>query len=519
MLLMSNASDTMLRLMPRSLKARTNLLLITGLCIVQAAGLTIHALDHFNIADRAEMHEYEHRAFSIYHTLAELSPVDREAGLAAMDNPSGFRSMFSGRPDTHFPGGFIPIPAGGTPMRGFPQVPGMGEGGFGPSVGYPSGTEEHLPPPFPFDGRPPGRFGDAPHRGHHSFSFSPPNFGGINMLPVRLRPRRIVMGHAPGTRHYVLSLQMPDDGQWLVMNFTVPPPNPFGSPTFVIAFALMTICGGALILWGSNRLIAPVATLANAATTLGCDVHAQPLPECGPTEIRKAALAFNTMAARIRRFVTDRTLMLTAIGHDLRTPITRLKLRAEFIDDEELRDKFLADLDEMESMVATTLAFGRDSSALEPMSTLDLGALLQTIADEAAEARPDLADLVRYTPPETGTTIKARSLALKRALTNLVMNALKYGGSAGISVACGRNQGPEKTIQIMIDDTGPGLPSEDLERMFDPFVRAETSRNRETGGTGLGLAIARSTVHGQGGEVTLENRPNGGLRATVVLPA
>lgn len=515
---MSNASDAVIRLLPRSLRARTNLLLISGLCVVQAAGLTIHALDHLNIADRAEMHENEHHAFSIYHTLIELPPSDREAGLAAIEVPGNFKIVLDNKPDTHFPGAFIPIPMGMNPMmRSSPPPGGQEEGGF-PPPGEMGGGEGH--PPFPFENGPPPAGGYDPSQGeeHRAPAFMPPSVAGMGMLPARLRPQRIIMGHKQGTRHYAMSLQMPDDHRWLDMTYTVRPPNPFGSPTFMISFALMTICGGGLILWGSHRLIAPVATLANAATALGRDVNAQPLPESGPTEIRKAALAFNTMAARIRRFVTDRTLMLTAIGHDLRTPITRLKLRAEFIDDDELRDKFLADLDEMESMVAATLAFGRDSSAQEPMTALDLGALLQTIADEAAEARPDLADQISYQEPETAVRIRARSLALKRALTNLVMNALKYGGSVSISVTFTRGPGQEKTVCIRIDDNGPGLPQEDLERMFEPFVRAETSRNRETGGTGLGLAIARSTVRGQGGDVTLSNRAEGGLRASVTLP-
>jgi len=514
---MLNASDTVIHLLPRSLRARTNLLLIAGLCVVQAAGLTIHALDHLNIADRAEMHDNEHHAFSIYHTLVELPPADRQAGLDAIEIPSNFKIVLDTRPDTHFPNSFIPLPFAMNPMmRGNPPSERQEEGGFPPPGDM--GGEGHNP--FPFEGMPPPPAGFDPgvSEERRPPPFMPPALSGIGMLPARLRPQRMVMGHKPGTRHYAMSLQMPDDHRWLVMNYTVRPPNPFGSPTFMISFALMTICGGGLILWGSLRLIAPVATLANAATALGRDVHTQPLPESGPTEIRQAAMAFNTMAVRIRRFVTDRTLMLTAIGHDLRTPITRLKLRAEFIDDDELRDKFLADLDEMESMVAATLAFGRDSSTQEPMTALDLGALLQTIADEAAEARPDLADQVSYQEPDHAIRIKARSLALKRALTNLVMNALKYGGSATISVTCARGPGQEKNVCIRIDDNGPGLPQEDLERMFEPFVRAETSRNRETGGTGLGLAIARSTVRGQGGDVTLVNRPEGGLRASVILP-
>lgn len=523
---MSNASDAVLHLLPRSLRARTNLLLIAGLCVVQAAGLTIHALDHLNIADRAEMHDNEHHAFSIYHTLVELPPSDREASLAALEVPSNFKIIFDNKPDTHLPGAFIPLPPYGmSPMMRTGPSGGQEEPGFGgpPPGGNPGdfgGGGGEGRPPFPFEGGPPpsNNMDGFANEERRPQAFMPPPLAGIGMLPARLRPARVIMGHKPSTRHYALSFQMPDDHRWLVMSYTVRPPNPFGSPTFMISFALMTICGGGLILWGSHRLIAPVATLANAATALGRNVHAQPLPEAGPTEIRQAAVAFNTMAARIRRFVTDRTLMLTAIGHDLRTPITRLKLRAEFIDDDELRDKFLADLDEMESMVAATLAFGRDSSTLEPMTALDLSALLQTVADEAAEARPDLAEDVSYEPPQTPIRIKARSLALKRALTNLVMNALKYGGSVSISVACVRGPDQEKSVCIRIDDSGPGLPPEDLERMFEPFVRAETSRNRETGGTGLGLAIARSTLRGQGGDVTLTNRAEGGLRASVILP-
>ncbi|WP_246103755.1 ATP-binding protein [Swaminathania salitolerans] len=539
---MSNVSDAIMHVLPRSLRARTNLLLIAGLCVIQAVGLTIHALDHLNIADRAEMHETLHRAFSIYRTLVELPPGDRDAGLAAIDKPGHFSARFASRPDTHYPGGFIPVPLGVRAlMREAPPPPGGPEGspeggpevgpengpGNGPFGAMPGGPgEEGRPPPpgFGFGGRlppepPEERTGRFPRDASGMPGFMPPGFSGMGMFPPRLKPLRILAGHKPGTRHYALSLQMPDDRRWLVMHFKIRPPNPLGSPTFLIAFAIMTISGGGLILWGSHRLIAPVSTLAHAATALGRDVNTQPLPETGPTEIRKAALAFNTMAARIRRFVTDRTLMLTAIGHDLRTPITRLKLRAEFIDDDELRLKFLSDLDEMETMVAATLAFGRDSAMQEPMGALDLGALLQTIADEAAEAMPDLAERIAYHAPDSAIRIKARSLALKRALTNLVMNALKYGGSATISVSFDRGGESENMIRIVVDDSGPGLPEDDLERMFEPFTRAETSRNRETGGTGLGLAIARSTIRGQGGEVLLRNRPGKGLRAIVTLPA
>ena len=211
----------------------------------------------------------------------------------------------------------------------------------------------------------------------------------------------------------------------------IEPPRPWHSPTFLAAFLLMTVAAAGLTLWAVRRLTAPVRTLAAAAEALGRDVNAPPLPEDGPTEVATAAVAFNTMAARIRRFVQDRTELLTAIGHDLRTPITRLKLRAEFVEDDEQRGKMLADLEELEAMVSATLAFGRDARTTEPVSSLDLAELLRTMLDETGDARPDVADRLAYEGPPH-LTVRARPLALKRALANLVSNAVTYGGSARV---------------------------------------------------------------------------------------
>ena len=311
----------------------------------------------------------------------------------------------------------------------------------------------------------------------------------------------------------VLGIRLPD-GPWLNFTANLSPPRPWHSPTFMGAFALMTVVAAGLIFWAVRRLTAPVRTLSAAAEALGRDVNAPPLPEGGPTEIAVAATAFNTMAIRIRRFVDDRTALLTAIGHDLRTPITRLKLRAEFMDDDEQRGKMLADLEELEAMVAATLAFGRDARTGEPPVPLDLAELLRTILDEAADARPDAAERLGYDGPPH-LTLHVRSLAMKRALTNLVSNAIAYGGSARVTLS------PPSAglVRIAIEDDGPGIPPEDLERVFEPFQRGEPSRNRETGGTGLGLPIARDIVRAHGGDVTLANRPNGGIRAVVTLPA
>jgi signal transduction histidine kinase len=263
-----------------------------------------------------------------------------------------------------------------------------------------------------------------------------------------------------------------------------------------------------------RQLLVPVKTLARAAELFGRDVvNAQPLPETGPEEIATAARAFNTMAARIRRFVEDRTFLLSAIGHDLRTPITRLKLRAEYMEDDEQRQKMLADLDEMEAMVAATLAFGRDITTSEPVTRLDLAILLRTILDEAADGNPDKAEALSYSGPDH-LAIRARPLGLKRAFTNLTGNALKYGGGARITL----RRLPRDIIQADIEDSGPGIAPEAMEAVFEPFRRLETSRNRETGGSGLGLSIARNIFHAHGGDVTLHNLPGGGLRARVTLP-
>jgi signal transduction histidine kinase len=327
------------------------------------------------------------------------------------------------------------------------------------------------------------------------------------------RPADILLRGLPWDGALTVGLEFPEGG-WLVMKVPVPRPRPWHSPTFLLAFVLMTAAAAILSFWAVAQLTGPVATLAGAAERLGRDVNAPPLPESGPDEVVRAAVAFNTMASRIRRFVQDRTFLLTAIGHDLRTPITRLKLRAEFIDDDELRQKFIADLDDLDMMVGATLAFGRDTADSEPAVILDLGALLRTVLDEAADARPDASEHLEYAGPEH-VTLTGRTVALKRAFANLIGNAVKYGGAARVTLA----PPADGHVTVTVEDDGTGLPPDQLEKVFEPFYRLEESRNRETGGTGLGLPIARNIFRAHGGDVALANRPGGGARATVILPA
>jgi signal transduction histidine kinase len=224
--------------------------------------------------------------------------------------------------------------------------------------------------------------------------------------------------------------------------------------------------------------------------------------------VRRAAHAFNQMQERIRRFVEDRTQMVAAIAHDLGTPITRLRLRAEYVEDEEQRQKVLGDLEEMEQMIASTLAFAREDGVNEPRETFDLNSLLESICDDFADA----GQAVEFRA-DGRLAYDFRLVALRRAFTNLIENAVKYGSSAQVLV----EERPD-AIVVRIDDDGPGIPEEAMEQVFEPFRRLDESRSRETGGTGLGLAVARSIVRSHGGDVILRNRAEGGLRSEVILP-
>ena len=501
-----------IRLLPRSLAARTALLLLSGLVVVQLVGLAIHALDRIDFARLNNQREAGAQVAGIYRMVAETDPLRRDDELQRAHLPAGFRAYLTtvpvlGRlrpapePIQHtllhhlFA---IPIPLRLRPMQ---VVIANNLDGRMPSGPY-NGERPPGAPPAPGHDLPPWRGLHPP---------VPPDWTRERMAERR-RPGQPIAGLG---RSFAVALQLPDDNRWLTVRFVMPLADPFLSPTLPAAFLVMTIAAGLLSVWAVRRLTAPLRTLAIAAERLGRDVNSDPLPENGPTEVATAAVAFNTMASRIRRFVTDRTLLLTAIGHDLRTPITRLKLRSEFIEDEELQAKFLADLDELEAMVSATLAFGRDSADREPMVPLDLNALLSTVLDDAVDGRPALADRVGFAVPPPPVTIQARSLALKRALTNLVGNAISYGGGVRVTLKP-RDDGH---VVVLVEDDGPGIPPDQLDRVFEPFVRVETSRNRETGGTGLGLSIARNIVRGQGGDITLANRAPHGLRATVTLVA
>ncbi len=298
------------------------------------------------------------------------------------------------------------------------------------------------------------------------------------------------------------------DGIWLnIQSKKLEPPPPWASKTVqLLALLLVLISVSGLII--AKLMTRPMAKLADAADQFGLGQAQEPLAETGPHEVRQTIRAFNRMQQRLHKQITDRSLMLAAVSHDLRTPVTTLRLRAEYIENEEMRTKTLATLSEMEAILSATLSFARDEAADEKARTTDLAALLQSVVDDHA----DLGGEVKYSGPDK-LTFTCRPIALKRALNNLIDNALKYAGATIVTLIAQHD-----SVEIQIDDNGPGVPEQNLEELFTPFFRLETSRNRDTGGTGLGLAVARSIVLAHGGELKLENRKQGGLRASIALP-
>jgi signal transduction histidine kinase len=311
----------------------------------------------------------------------------------------------------------------------------------------------------------------------------------------------------PATDPLHVSIEL-EDGTWLTFETPELVPRLYFSIRFILSMSIMAVTVIIAAFWAVRRLTAPLTTFAAAAERLGVDVGAPQLPETGPAEVRKATRAFNEMQRRLRRFVEDRTLMVASISHDLRTPITRLRLRAEFVEDAEQQGKMLADLDEMERMINSTLSFAREDAETEARETVDLVALLHSLCDDLSDAGQPVAF-----NGEGRLPYRCRPIGLRRVLGNLIDNALKYGQKARVTLAEEAGK-----IVLRIDDDGPGIPEGRIEEVFRPFHRLEESRNRETGGTGLGLTVARSIVRAHGGELGLVNRPEGGLRTEVSLP-
>lgn len=274
--------------------------------------------------------------------------------------------------------------------------------------------------------------------------------------------------------------------------------------TLAALLAVVLVLSAIAVRWLSR----PLRTLAEAAEALGKNIHRPPLAEVGPTEVRQAAQAFNTMQSRLVRHIEDRTRVLAAMSHDLKTPLTRLRLRAELLDDAALRERFESDLEAMQAMVTDALAALRGLDAPAASAPVDMMALLESVqADNRAMGRQVEID------GRIGAPLVGDATRLRRCIGNLVDNAVLYGQRARIGV-----EDTPAELRIRVADDGPGIPEALIERVFDPFFRLEASRSRDTGGSGLGLSIARDIARSAGGDVTLRNRAPHGLEALLVLP-
>jgi len=260
----------------------------------------------------------------------------------------------------------------------------------------------------------------------------------------------------------------------------------------------------------TRMVIRPLQQLSQAALDLGNDINHPPLLVTGATELRQASSAFNAMQARVRNYIEQRTHMLAAITHDLQTPLTRLRLRIEKVSDPDLRERLITDLSAMQEMVREGLLLARSMDAQEQRQSLDLDSLLDSVVTDAIDAGQKVT-----LAGKANMSVKAQPQALLRCVNNLIDNALKYGHFANVTV---QNESNQMAV-IRIRDGGSGLPEAELEKVFTPFYRIETSRSRESGGTGLGLTIARNICEQHGGSLTLRNHPEGGLEAILKLPA
>ncbi len=330
-------------------------------------------------------------------------------------------------------------------------------------------------------------------------------------VPVDARPPPPREGHGEGPampEHAAsLHVSIPAGAQWLNARFGMPPPRPPSWPMFyaggVVIASLLLVS-----LWMGRRVARPLQRLAEAARRLRTGEAREAVPETGPQPVREAARAFNAMSERVTTTLQSQRALMAAVAHDLRTPIAALRVRAEFVTDEDTRSRLLQTIGEMQSITEAVLDAVRIDGSGEPARSVDVAMLADSLCADMAEVGGD----VNYSS-DVALACVCRAAELRRALRNLIENAMRYGVRARVSAEAAGGM-----AAIHVDDDGPGIPDNELDRVFEPFARLEHSRSAETGGYGLGLAIARLIARGHGGDVTLSNRAGGGLRATLTVP-
>ncbi|MFO1128553.1 MAG: ATP-binding protein [Rhodospirillales bacterium] len=501
------------RLLPATLVGRTALVLIAAVVVSNLVGLLVYTGDRFDLVTSARGRELAERIAGAVQVLDQADADERRSLVRAMRQP-GLRLFWSQQP-------VAAADAHGLAV-GLMRTALLDELGaeWGDRLRLTMGP---FPPPGPRRG-PPGPFaaggGAATRPGVHTGldpTAGPPagDGGGWPEPPdppfVQGGGDRLGLegpsGRRPVDEAFYGSVRLAD-ATWLNFIAAATAFRPFWTTPFFFIVVGTTVAVALVSFWAVRRAARPLSMFADAAVRLGRDVDAPPLDPEGPREVERAARAFNGMQAKLQALLRDRLQMLAAMSHDLRTPLTRLRLRAELIDDGEQQAKTLADLAEIEAMVEATLAYARNAAVEEKDTAFDLAVLLQTVCEEAE----DTGGPARYAGPAR-LPWYGRPRLLKRALANLVDNAVKYGERAEVALSADSDR-----IEIVCDDYGPGIPAEERQRVFEPFYRSEGSRGRATGGVGLGLAVVRAAVEASHGGIELGNRPQGGLRVTLRLP-
>ncbi|MGB0129264.1 MAG: ATP-binding protein [Rhodocyclaceae bacterium] len=467
-----------MRLFPRSLFGRLVLVLAGGLVFAQLLSALINFAERDRLMSRSSGMQTAQRIADIVRLLETLEPDERARIVAVLDTPP-LRVSIADKPSPE--------------AEKEPDAQGR-------DAGFATMLNTLLRDTRPI------RILRAEHRGpgHGHRRLAPGAAPGAEpMIP----PGQWFGLPKPGRGLAVVAQVQLRDGPWVTFDsFLAQTPEDLPER---LLLSLLVLLGGVLIVsmvavrWATR----PLKLLAAAADELGRDIHRPPLVESGPLEVTRAARAFNTMQTRLRQFIDERVRVLTAVSHDLKTPITRMRLRAELLDDETLRNKFEQDLGEMETMVTRTLEFLRGTAGGERAQPVDIAALLESLQEDLREMGHDVT-----VEGQAAAPLVARPQQIKRCLNNLLENAVRYGGRAMIAV-----EDSDDELRIRIRDSGPGIPEADLERVFEPYYRLESSRSRDTGGTGLGLGIARNIAREHGGNVVLRNNNGGGLEAVLTL--
>lgn len=464
-----------MRLLPQSLFGRLVLVLFGGLLVAQLLSAAINFAERDRLLFRATGMQSAQRIADVVNLLDPLSPKERSRIVSILNVPPQVVSLMSeplpaggGASEDPHPAMFTAILRSALGDEREIRVAAREVSAAGPSGAIAARHEAMM-----------GRHAAGP--GMHGMMMS----GVLFQTQVRL-----------------------SDGMWVTFDTHVPQESAGLSGRLLLSLAILLAAVLLLSALAVRWVTRPLHVLASAADELGRDMNRPPLPENGPVEVRRAAHAFNTMQARLVSFIQDRTRVLVAMSHDLKTPITRMRLRADLLEDDDMRGRYEKDLKEMESMVGQALDFMRGLGGGEPRQPVDVMALLESLQADNEEMGREVS-----IEGNTQATYVGIAPLLKRCLTNLLDNAVLYGKRARVLI-----EDSAQALVLRILDEGPGIPESELGKVFEPFYRLEGSRSRETGGTGLGLAIARNIAQTHGGDIRLRNRTEGGLEAILTLP-